>query len=125
MMKPSYLGWGLLNLQLTIGFAYSYDYFHRHIIVDHVLAFTLLVIFIANLFFFFTKFIKNYSLRAFISIIFSSVLVSILFIQLNREDANFIVSDVLLLFGYMMLRMLLYITTPIALVVEFFLKKNN
>ncbi|WP_151775843.1 hypothetical protein [Acinetobacter colistiniresistens] len=125
MMKSSYLGWGLLNLLLIIGFAYSYVYFHRHIIVDHVLAFTLSVIFIANIFFFFTKFIKNYSLRAFISIIFSSVVVSILFIRLNSEDANFIVSDVLLLFGYMMLRMLLYITTPLVFLIEFFLKKNN
>lgn len=112
----------VLNFQLIVGFVYSYDYFQRHFIVDHVLLFTICVVVVSNLLFSRFKFIQYYSLRAFVVIFLSSFFISIFFISFNRDFYNFSVSDLFLIPLYLFFRLLLYITTPVAIGMELFFK---
>lgn len=116
------IGWMVLNLQLIVGFVYSYDYFHRHFIVDHVLLFTICVVVVSNLLFSIFKSIQYYSLKAFVIIFLSSFLISIFFISFNRDFYNFSVSDLLVISLYLFLRLLLYVTTPIVIGIEVWFK---
>ena len=117
--------WIVLNLQLLVGVIYSYDYFHRHMIVDHVLLFSLSIFTLSNAVFFLLRKIKLFSLRAFISILLSSFFLTITFIAFNRGSFQFEAPDLLLILLYLILRLLLYITTPLAVIFEVYLNFKN
>lgn len=116
------IGWIVLNIQLLIGLAYSYDYFHRHLIVDRVLLFSIAVIALANLLFFIFKKIKFFSLRSLLAILISSFSMTVVFTILNRDSVQFEAIDLILILLYLVLRLLLFITTPIAMLIEAYLR---
>lgn len=116
------IGWIVLNIQLLIGLAYSYDYFHRHLIVDRVLLFSIAVIALANLLFFIFKKIKFFSLRSLLSILISSFSMTVVFTILNRDSVQFETIDLVLILLYLVLRLLIFITTPIAMLIEAYLR---
>lgn len=122
MNALKYYGYLILNLQLMSGFIYSYHYLHRHIIIDHVMLFMILVVLFANLTFFISTFIKIQSFRSVFSIIISVICISIATIHFNRNGVDFNFSDLLLIILYSIIRLLLYITTPIAVCIELFLR---
>ena len=127
MKNLTLLGWCLLNIQLIIGFTYSYNFLHRHVIMHNVLPFILLVFICSNLFFHVVKFIKLYSLRAFIVIICSASLMAILIIIINEKGItltkgniiNLVESLFILMLGSIF-QLLLFITAPVSLIIELF-----
>ena len=127
MKNLALLGWCLLNIQLIVGFTYSYDFLHRHIIINNVLPFILLVFIFSNLLFHILQFIKLYSLRAFIVIICSASLMAILIITVNEKGValtkdniiNLVESLFILMLGSIF-QLLLVITTPVTVVIELF-----
>lgn len=116
------IGWIVLNIQLLLGLVYSYSYFHRHLIVDNVFLFCVAVIALSNLLFFLFKKITYFSIRSFLSILISSGLLTVLFTIWNRESVQFEVLDFALILLYLVLRLLLYITTPVAMLFEAYLR---
>lgn len=115
-------GWLTLNIQVLIGLIFSYHYLHRHIIIDNFLLFLILVLIFSNIFFGCLKFIKIYSLRAFISIVISAFCFVLIIVKFNRLEVEFNMDDLLLIFLYIIIRLLLYITTPVFLLFEIFLR---
>lgn len=127
MKNLTLLGWSLLNIQLIIGFTYSYDFLHRHVIMYNVLPFILLVFICSNLLFHILKFIKLYSLRAFIVIICSASLMAILIIIINKKGVPLtkgniinLVEPLFILMLGSIFQLLLFITTPVSLIIELF-----
>lgn len=120
-----YFWWIVLNIQLVIGIAYSYDYFHRHIIVNYVLFFMIILVILANIFFKITNFIKIKSLRSYLSIIISAFIVGVAAIKNNNSMASFDYMSFSLLFLYINLRLLVFITTPIVILIEIVLHYCN
>ncbi|AMW80328.1 hypothetical protein AMD27_03865 [Acinetobacter sp. TGL-Y2] len=116
------IGWIVLYTQLLIGLIYSYSYFHRHLIVNKVLLFCVAVVGLSNLLFFLFSKIKYFSIRSFLSIIISSVVLTVLFTILNRDSVQFEAIDLVLISLYLVLRLLLFITTPIAMLIEAYLR---
>ena len=108
------IGWIVLYTQLIIGLIYSYSYFHRHLIVNKVLLFCVAVVGLSNLLFFLFSKIKYFSIRSFLSIIISSVVLTVFFTILNRDSVQFEAIDLVLISLYLVLRLLLFITTPIS-----------
>lgn len=116
------IGWIVLYTQLIIGLIYSYSYFHRHLIVNKVLLFCVAVVGLSNLLFFLFSKIKYFSIRSFLSVIISSVVLTVLFTILNRDSVQFEAIDLVLISLYLVLRLLLFITTPIAMLIEAYLR---
>lgn len=116
------IGWIVLNIQLLIGLVYSYSYFHRHLIVDKVLLFCVAVIALSNLLFFLFNKIKYFSIRSFLSIQISSGLLTVLFTIWNRDSVQFELMDFVIILLFLVLRLLLFITTPIAMLIEAYLR---
>lgn len=116
------IGLIVLNIQLLLGLVYSYSYFHRHLIVDNVFLFCVAVIALSNLLFFLFKKITYFSIRSFLSILISSGLLTVLFTIWNHESVQFEVVDFAIILLYLVLRLLLYITTPVAMLFEAYLR---
>ncbi len=114
------IAWILVNIQLVLGFIYSYDYLHRHIIIQHVFLFIISVIIFSNILFYLMKKIRLYSMRAFLAIIISSFTLSIFFIIFTHDFPKFTLNSFLMIFLYLIIRLLLFITTPIMIILELF-----
>ena len=112
------IGWIILNLQLVVGFIYSYNYLHRHIIVHNVFLFIISVFLLSNVLFFLMRKLEFYSLRAFLSILASSFMLTLIFIMLGQDFPKFTFNSILIILAYINIRLLLFITTPIAMFTE-------
>ena len=122
MINKNRIGWFVLNFQLFIGILTTYDYLHRHLIVHNVFAFCILVIFSSNLLFFLLKKIKYFSIRSYISILLSSLIMTLLIVKYNKPYiTGYKPIEYLLVIGYFTMIFKLYITMPLAVILEIFL----
>lgn len=119
-----YFGLIVLNTQLIIGFSSFYSYLTRHIIVNNVFLYVVLVVIFSNLIFLGLKFIKFESIKSLLSIIISSVLLGLLFLKFSKSEAHFVPKDLVIIFLYLFVGLRLYITTPIAILIEVLLRRK-
>lgn len=119
-----------LNFQLIIGFFTCYNFLYRHIIINNVLLFIFCVFVLSNILFFLAKRPKFESLKIFFSITISSLLLMFIFMEKRNISWNSsLFSDLLLiipaLIFYTITLLKLYITVPLLIVFEVFLRKNK
>lgn len=117
-------GYIILNSQLFIGFSTSYAYLNRHLIIDNVIIYMLATIFFSNFIFFIFRCIKYICIYSFISIIISSVLMALIILKFNQPGIALKPIDFALVMAYLIVILKLYITMPIALIIEILLKKK-
>lgn len=116
------IGFIILNLQLIIGFGFSFDYLARHLIVNNVAVFAIATFIFSNLTYLVFKGNILYSIKAFFSILISSLIVAVLVMKFNKPDTSFELIHFGLILGYLIIILKLHITTPIAIAIELFLK---
>lgn len=122
MTTRLYVSVAMLNLQLLMGFVHCYGYLHRHLIVDHVLVFTISVIVCSNILFCLFKPIKNAAIKAFLAILIAAFFMLILFITVRQHFIAFELDVLLVLLLGVVLKLLLFISTPLFMVFELFCK---
>lgn len=130
MNKFNFFWLSILNIQLLIGFFTCYGFLHRHIIVNNVLTFMFFVLFLSNILFLLIKKIKLQSLKIFLCIMISSFLFMLIFMKKRSISWDLIFSfDFLLtlsaLIFYTITLLKLYITTPLLIIYEIFIKNKN
>lgn len=118
-----YISWIVLNIQLVIGFLASYNLINRALIKENYFLFIILVFICSNLLLFIGKFIKYFSIKAFLSIVISSFLMALIVLNINKPEIELRPIDYALLLGYLIVILKLYITTPIAVITEILLKR--
>lgn len=121
-INNKYLGWLILYIQLIIGLFFSYGYLTRHLIVNNVAVFAILTIILSNLIFLILKGNNFYSIKAFFSILISGFIIAIPMMKYNKPEASFEPIHYGLVLGYLIIILKLYITTPVAIAIELFLK---
>lgn len=117
-----YIGWIVLNIQLSIGFYVSFNFINRALIKENFSVYIILVFICSNLLFLMMHKLKYFSIRAFFSIIVSSFIIAVILIKFNNPTVNLKPVEYALILGYLLVIFKIYITTPIAIAIEFFLK---
>ena len=123
MIDKYKIGWLVLNLQLLVAIITTYDHLQRHLIVHNIFTFYVLVILGSNLLFYLFKKIKYFSLRALICILLASLVSTIVVVKYNKPHTDLtVLTPYFLVIGYIIVIFNLFVTTPLAVLLEIILR---
>ena len=123
MIDKYKIGWVVLNIQLLIAVVTAYSLFSRHVIIDNTIVYFIFVVCFSNLLFLLLQKIKYFSIRSFISILVSALLMILLFLKYNKPEMPWLEPmHYVLAIIYIVIVFSLYITTPLAIILEIFLR---
>jgi FlaA1/EpsC-like NDP-sugar epimerase len=117
------IGWLVLNLQLLIAIIMTYDHLQRHLIGHNIFTFYILVVSGSNLLFYLFKKIKYFSLRALICILLASLISTVVVVKYNKLHTDLTLPmQYFLIIGYITIIFNLFVTTPLAILLEIILR---